>query len=140
MTRPLKALIAEMKDKSMVTAEDFAALIAALEQSQQRIAELETKAEQKPMFFMDAKAAERLIRGYTRFATVTNEPKEGKTLPLYVIAASASPLAVKLPPRKTSADYVDGEYTNEDLAAIYNVTRLECSVRIKNAGGQVEGE
>lgn len=52
----------------------------------------------------------------------------------------ASPLAVKLPPRKTAADYVDDVFTNEDLAAIYNVTRLECSVRIKNAGGTVEGE
>lgn len=33
MTRPLEPLIAEIKDKSMVTAEDFAALIAALEQT-----------------------------------------------------------------------------------------------------------
>lgn len=37
-----------------------------------------------PFFYMEAGAAERLITGKTRFAVVTNEPKPGPALPLYV--------------------------------------------------------
>ena len=41
---------------------------------------------------------------------------------------------VVLPPRKSAKDYVDDEFTNADLAAIYNAARLELKVRIQNAG------
>jgi len=54
--------------------------------------------------------------------------------------AEVRQLSVKLPPRKTADDYVDGEFTNEELAMIYNTCRLECGVKIINAGGTVEGE
>lgn len=55
-------------------------------------------------------------------------------------AASVKQLCVKLPPRKTAEYFVDDTFGNSDLAAIYNACRLECEVRIKNAGGTVEGE
>lgn len=44
------------------------------------------KAEQEamPMFYVECDAAKRLIKGQTRFATITNEPKKGVTLPLYI--------------------------------------------------------
>lgn len=42
------------------------------------------------------------------------------------------------PPRKTAKDYVDDEFYNADLAAIYNAARLELKARIKNAGFTVK--
>ncbi|EOG8082489.1 hypothetical protein OGW18_20790 [Citrobacter sp. CK184] len=38
----------------------------------------------EPMFYVDGEAAKRLIREHTRFATITNKPKKGATLPLYI--------------------------------------------------------
>ncbi|MEQ0318067.1 hypothetical protein ABLV51_19375 [Klebsiella sp. GB_Kp051] len=43
-----------------------------------------------PMFYVDGEAAIRLLKGHTRFAAMTTEPKSGKTLPLYINAQSAS--------------------------------------------------
>lgn len=45
----------------------------------------------------------------------------------------ARTLTVKLPKRKAASDYVDEEFDNSDLAAIYNACRLECEVKIKDA-------
>lgn len=45
----------------------------------------------------------------------------------------ARTLTVKLPQRATADKYVDGNFDNSDLAAIYNTCRLECEVKIKNA-------
>ncbi|ENH6196782.1 TPA: hypothetical protein ACGEGE_004450 [Yersinia enterocolitica] len=47
---------------------------------------------------------------------------------------------VVLPPRRSASYFVDKEFSNEDLAAIYNAARLEFSVKVKNAGFTVEGE
>lgn len=38
----------------------------------------------EPMFYVDGEAVKRLIREHTRFATITNKPKKGATLPLYI--------------------------------------------------------
>lgn len=38
----------------------------------------------EPMFFVDGEAAKRLLRGESRFAAMTTEPKPGKTLALYI--------------------------------------------------------
>jgi hypothetical protein len=43
-----------------------------------------------PMFYVDGEAAIRLLKGHTRYAAMTTEPKSGKTLPLYINAQSAS--------------------------------------------------
>ncbi|MDR9909382.1 hypothetical protein [Enterobacter hormaechei] len=37
-----------------------------------------------PMFYVDGEAAKRVIKGRTRFATITTEPKKGASLPLYL--------------------------------------------------------
>lgn len=47
---------------------------------------------------------------------------------------------VVLPPRRSASYFVDEEFSNEDLAEIYNAARLEFSVKVKNAGFTVEGE
>ncbi|EOJ7653850.1 3'-5' exonuclease [Cronobacter turicensis] len=38
----------------------------------------------EPMFYVSYKAAKRLLRSYTRFATMTTDPKAGVSLPLYI--------------------------------------------------------
>ncbi|MDT3605966.1 hypothetical protein [Cronobacter dublinensis] len=40
----------------------------------------------EPMFYVNGDAAKRLLRGHTRFATITTEPKPGPSLPLYIAA------------------------------------------------------
>ncbi|WP_145603538.1 hypothetical protein [Yersinia intermedia] len=46
---------------------------------------------------------------------------------------------VVLPPRRSASSFVDEEFSNKDLAAIYNAARVEFSVKITNAGFTVEG-
>lgn len=36
------------------------------------------------MFYVDVEAAKRVIKGHTRFATITTEPKKGASLPIYL--------------------------------------------------------
>lgn len=38
----------------------------------------------KPMFYINGEAAKRLIKGESRFANATLEPKKGPALPLYI--------------------------------------------------------
>lgn len=88
------------------------ALVEALEKAQQRIAELED-AEQKlcaANVTLDARAelAERQLAELDS-RTVT----------------------VKLASRRLPSDYVDGEFGNDDLAAIHNACRLECKVSVE---------
>ncbi|EOG8304517.1 ead/Ea22-like family protein [Yersinia enterocolitica] len=47
---------------------------------------------------------------------------------------------VVLPPRRIASSFVDEEFSNKDLAAIYNAARIEFSVKITNAGFTVEDE
>ncbi|EPY6937169.1 hypothetical protein ACXEGY_003245 [Klebsiella pneumoniae] len=88
------------------------ALVEALEKAQQRIAELED-AEQKlcaANVTLDARAelAERQLAELDS-RTVT----------------------VNLASRRLPSDYVDGEFGNDDLAAIHNACRLECKVSVE---------
>lgn len=43
----------------------------------------------------------------------------------------ASTVTVKLASRRLPSDYVDGEFGNDDLAAIHNACRLECKVSVE---------
>lgn len=40
-------------------------------------------------------------------------------------------VTVKLASRRLPSDYVDGEFSNDDLAAIHNACRLECKVSVE---------
>lgn len=40
-------------------------------------------------------------------------------------------VTVKLASRRLPSDYVDGEFGNDDLAAIHNACRLECKVSVE---------
>ena len=42
-------------------------------------------------------------------------------------------VSVKLPKRKSSEDYVDENFNNSDLAAVYNACRWQCQVKIMDA-------
>ena len=43
----------------------------------------------------------------------------------------ARTVTVKLASRRLPSDYVDGEFSNDDLAAIHNACRLECKVSVE---------
>ncbi|WP_200664045.1 ead/Ea22-like family protein [Raoultella ornithinolytica] len=84
-------------------------LVEALEKAQQRIAELED-AEQKlcaANVTLDARAE------------LDERQLESRTV------------TVKLASRRLPSDYVDGEFGNDDLAAIHNACRLECKVSVE---------
>lgn len=63
-----------------------------------------------------------------------------------IASLDARTLTVKLPQRATAGKYVDEEFNNSDLAAIYNSCRLECEVKFKDACAaagiklQIDGE
>ncbi|ENS0251750.1 TPA: hypothetical protein MYU56_003523 [Klebsiella pneumoniae] len=40
-------------------------------------------------------------------------------------------VTVNLTSRRLPSDYVDGEFSNDDLAAIHNACRLECKVSVE---------
>lgn len=81
----------DMQDESdgeWVKYEDYAAL------EQQLLALRKERERAQPMFYVDGNAAKHLLRGYTRFATMTVEPKPGLSLPLYIAPPPAQPVAV----------------------------------------------
>lgn len=45
--------------------------------------------------------------------------------------AESRTVTVKLASRRLPSDYVDGEFGNDDLAAIHNACRLECKVSVE---------
>ena len=78
---------------------------------------LELKEEQRANWFqMAQKLGENLDAAEKRIAEL-----ESRTV------------TVKLPPRKNATDYVDDEFSNEDLAAIFNTCRLQCKVALGKA-------
>ncbi|EPY9831217.1 hypothetical protein ACP6DV_27490 [Klebsiella pneumoniae subsp. pneumoniae] len=87
-------------------------LIEALEKAQQRIAELE-EAEQKLC------AANVTLDARAELAERQLAELESRTV------------TVKLASRRLPSDYVDGEFGNDDLAAIHNACRLECKVSVE---------
>ncbi|MCJ7341787.1 hypothetical protein LPQ20_20835 [Klebsiella pneumoniae] len=62
----------------------------------------------EPMFYVDGEAAKRVIKGHTRFATITTEPKKGASLPLF-LSPPAPVLPILLPRINHPAqfDYAD---------------------------------
>ncbi|ENY6064999.1 hypothetical protein LNM76_25180 [Klebsiella pneumoniae] len=105
--------VSNFNSQMNIKTRDLKALVEALEKAQQRIAELE-EAEQKlcaANVTLDARAelAERQRIAELESRTVT----------------------VKLASRRLPSDYVDGEFGNDDLAAIHNACRLECKVSVE---------
>lgn len=47
------------------------------------------------------------------------------------LLAESRTVTVKLASRRLPSDYVDGEFGNDDLAAIHNACRLECKVSVE---------
>jgi uncharacterized phage infection (PIP) family protein YhgE len=157
MTKQLEALIAEMKDKSMVTAEDFNTLIAALEQSQQHNKELQTKLDATEAVALALRdevrgAAKRVAeleasetqlieerdKAYRQASAARNafdeQYRQREAAERRILELEASPLVVKLP-----AACADDEYF---IDGVFQPLRYERDVirAIVAAGCQVEGE
>lgn len=125
--------ITETADKA---SQAISELLAALEEKDQRIAVLNVKLFDQSIL-LDAAISR---------AEASGRREEHLKASVDVLSAKNAELEqrlqqpIKLPKRKSAAEYVDEEFSNADLAAIHNVTILECSVKIKNAGFKVEVE
>ncbi|ENJ8541431.1 hypothetical protein AB2M82_002792 [Raoultella planticola] len=112
------ALIAKIKkqlenfDTVILKEAEANALVEALEKAQQRIGELET---------------------YSKTANEFREAAlaENAHLKLELEILESRTVTVKLASRRLPSDYVDGEFGNDDLAAIHNACRLECKVSVE---------
>lgn len=107
---------------------DVLALLDELEQKDKRIAELEAI----------SSAAEKLVHCKGRYHSEQNyrtlAALFGVTTPdLPPLESEARTVTVKLPKRATADKYVDEDFDNSDLAAIYNACRRECEVKFIDA-------
>lgn len=80
----------------------------------------------EPMFYVDGDAAKRLMRGHTRFATITTEPKAGPSLPLYIVPPPAQVVADVDPSldammRALDAFYADGNVPERAMLAAFKI-------------------
>ncbi|WP_227732276.1 hypothetical protein [Yersinia proxima] len=127
-----------VRDELTITVSDLSALIAQLEAAQGSIKELESKVNHYV-------AAEYAHKHFDQTAEIIKRADSAE-LELVKVKAELSAANEKLskpvvlPPRRSASYFVDEEFSNEDLAAIYNAARLEFSVKVKNAGFTVEGE
>jgi len=81
-------------------------------------------------------AAEKLVRCKGRYHSEQNyralAALFGVTVPdLPPLDGEFRTVTVKLASRRSPSDYVDGEFGNDDLAAIHNACRLECKVSVE---------
>lgn len=56
---------------------------------------------------------------------------ENQELKRRIAELESRSVTVKLASRRLPSDYVDGEFGNDDLAAIHNACRLECKVSVE---------
>lgn len=94
---------------SVYSAEQVNTLLAERDADKKRIAELEA---------LTAEQDKRLV---SYAAIATKNSSEARTV------------SVKLPKRKSAEDYVDENFNNSDLAAVYNACRWQCQVKIIDA-------
>ncbi len=115
-------------DQLTVPMPDLEALIAQLEAAQKERDDLREKVNQADSEWH--KMADRILSAGKRA-----EKAEA------ALSAANEKLSkpVVLPPRRSASSFVDEEFSNKDLAAIYNAARIEFSVKITNAGFTVEG-
>ncbi|HFZ2456417.1 TPA: ead/Ea22-like family protein [Klebsiella aerogenes] len=59
--------------------------------------------------------------------------QESATMSERIYLLESRTVTVKLPPRKNATDYVEDEFSNEDLASIFNTCRLQCKVALEKA-------
>ncbi|MCY3526434.1 hypothetical protein [Klebsiella variicola] len=123
IARYLKATIARQTFKELMTPDNILALVEALEKAQQ----------------VDEELCKLLPPG----AEYMDPPDGGNVTPLEgvrrmvadyrqrIAELESRTVTVKLASRRLPSDYVDGEFGNDDLAAIHNACRLECKVSVE---------
>nr|WP_257951967.1 hypothetical protein [Klebsiella pneumoniae] len=102
----------EFGESLYVKADDVLALVEALEKAQQQMTESENRVRKQNRHICELFDDNTALR--KRIAEL-----ESRTV------------TVKLASRRLPSDYVDGEFGNDDLAAIHNACRLECKVSVE---------
>ncbi|MEA4523631.1 hypothetical protein VBR00_11565 [Klebsiella pneumoniae] len=124
------------------------ALVEALEKEQQRIAQMESRTvtdwiEHDGKWRPESLGLDELVYLKTRKQELKIPYPAGKVkgwmntggdmdVMAYKLASpQASTVTVKLASRRLPSDYVDGEFSNDDLAATHNACLLECKVSVE---------
>ncbi|PLK33715.1 hypothetical protein [Klebsiella variicola] len=124
------------------------ALAEALEKAQQRITQMESRTvtdwiEHDGKWRPESLGLDELVYLKTRKQELKIPYPAGKVkgwmntggdmdVMAYKLASpQASTVTVKLASRRLPSDYVDGEFGNDDLAAIHNACLLECKVSVE---------
>ena len=97
---------------AMANPANILALVEALEKAQQQMTESENRVRKQNRHICELFDDNTALR--KRIAEL-----ESRTV------------TVKLASRRLPSDYVDGEFSNDDLAAIHNACRLECKVSVE---------
>ncbi|MCP5803864.1 ead/Ea22-like family protein, partial [Klebsiella pneumoniae] len=97
---------------AMANPANILALVEALEKAQQQMTESENRVRKQNRHICELFDDNTALR--KRIAEL-----ESRTV------------TVKLASRRLPSDYVDGEFGNDDLAAIHNACRLECKVSVE---------
>ncbi|CNL25369.1 Uncharacterised protein [Yersinia frederiksenii] len=124
-----------------VSASDLSALIAQLEAVQKSNAFLKEQMAQLANFNPDWDKLEACQDSWRELSALQKETLHRAEKAEAALSAANEKLSkpVVLPPRRSASSFVDEEFSNKDLAAIYNAARIEFSVKITNAGFTVEG-
>ncbi|HCQ8221739.1 hypothetical protein FD793_26950 [Klebsiella pneumoniae] len=97
---------------AMANPANILALVEALEKAQQQMTESENR-----------------VRKQNRH--ICERFDDNTALRKRIAELESRTVTVKLASRRLPSDYVDGEFGNDDLAAIHNACRLECKVSVE---------
>ncbi len=107
------------------------ALVEALEKAQQRIDELENDEVRQRLANAEHQLYLAELAKHNLKASRKAQFRKRRAAEKRIAELESRTVTVKLASRRLPSDYVDGEFGNDDLAAIHNACRLECKVSVE---------
>ncbi|EPB6893931.1 hypothetical protein [Klebsiella pneumoniae] len=108
-----------------------AELVEALEKAQQRIDELENDEVRQRLANAEHQLYLAELAKHNLKASRKAQFRKRRAAEKRIAELESRTVTVKLASRRLPSDYVDGEFGNDDLAAIHNACRLECKVSVE---------
>ncbi|HGI6305208.1 Uncharacterised protein [Klebsiella pneumoniae] len=106
-------------------------LVEALEKAQQRIDELENDEVRQRLANAEHQLYLAELAKHNLKASRKAQFRKRRAAEKRIAELESRTVTVKLASRRLPSDYVDGEFGNDDLAAIHNACRLECKVSVE---------
>ncbi len=107
------------------------ALVEALEKAQHRIDELENDEVRQRLANAEHQLYMAELAKHNLKASRKAQFRKRRAAEKRIAELESRTVTVKLASRRLPSDYVDGEFGNDDLAAIHNACRLECKVSVE---------